>query len=128
MPKIDFSTFRTLFPVILLLTAFFGLAGLGFTCSDLRGDQAASQVTSSGDQFMETATSETSLPTGENGLDPDYVEVDLKQIDTDNDGLSDYEEIYVYGTDPENADTDGDGYLDGAEVLQGYNPRGRGTL
>jgi len=29
--------------------------------------------------------------------------------DSDNDGLSDYEEVNVYGTDPNNPDTDGDG-------------------
>lgn len=37
--------------------------------------------------------------------------------DTDGDGLSDYDEIYVYGTDPLNPDTDGDGLSDGDEVL-----------
>lgn len=45
-------------------------------------------------------------------------------IDTDNDGLSDYDEVIVYHTDPLNADTDGDSYLDGAEVKGGYNPCG----
>ncbi len=49
-------------------------------------------------------------------------------IDTDNDGLSDYEEVKVYHTDPLNADTDGDSYLDGAEVKGGYNPCGAGKL
>ena len=42
--------------------------------------------------------------------------------DSDYDGLSDQGEIQVYKTDPLNADTDGDGYLDGAEVLAGTNP------
>ena len=37
--------------------------------------------------------------------------------DTDGDGLTDYEEIYEYGTDPLNPDTDGDGINDGDEVL-----------
>jgi len=35
--------------------------------------------------------------------------------DSDNDGLSDYEEIQFAGTDPQNPDTDGDGILDGDE-------------
>ena len=43
-------------------------------------------------------------------------------IDTDNDGLSDYEEVEIYKTNPLSADTDGDGYLDGAEVNSGYDP------
>ena len=49
-------------------------------------------------------------------------------IDTDNDGLSDYEEVNIYKTNPLSADTDGDGYLDGAEVKGGYNPNGPGKL
>jgi len=42
-------------------------------------------------------------------------------LDSDNDGLSDNEEN-LYGTDPENPDTDGDGYSDGVEVKSGYSP------
>jgi len=49
-------------------------------------------------------------------------------IDTDNDGLSDYEEIKIYHTNPLNADSDADGYLDGVEVQNGYNPNGPGKL
>jgi hypothetical protein len=42
-------------------------------------------------------------------------------IDTDNDGLTDEEELAL-GTDPNNADTDGDGINDGDEVLAGTDP------
>lgn len=43
--------------------------------------------------------------------------------DTDGDGLTDYEEIYEYGTDPLNPDTDGDGLSDGDEVnVYGTDP------
>jgi len=42
--------------------------------------------------------------------------------DSDYDGLSDQGETQVYKTNPQNPDTDGDGYLDGAEVLAGTNP------
>ena len=52
----------------------------------------------------------------------------INLIDSDFDGLSDYEEVRVYGTDPLNADTDGDGYKDGDEVKNGYNPNGDGLL
>jgi len=41
--------------------------------------------------------------------------------DSDNDGLKDWEEE-LFGTDPFNPDTDGDGYLDGEEVDSGHNP------
>ena len=37
-------------------------------------------------------------------------------LDKDNDGLSTYDEIFLYGTDPELPDTDGDGRSDGDEV------------
>ncbi|MBP9752071.1 MAG: hypothetical protein KBD19_04410 [Candidatus Moranbacteria bacterium] len=41
--------------------------------------------------------------------------------DPDQDGLT-TEEERVYGTDPMNRDTDGDGYTDGVEVRGGYDP------
>ncbi len=43
-------------------------------------------------------------------------------IDADGDGLSDAMETWVYLTDPDDADTDNDGYPDGAEVALGLNP------
>lgn len=49
-------------------------------------------------------------------------------LDTDTDGLSDYEEIKIYKTNPLLPDTDGDTYLDGAEVKNGYNPNGAGKM
>ena len=42
--------------------------------------------------------------------------------DTDGDGLSDDDEINIYGTDPFLADTDGDGVDDGWEIFYGTNP------
>ncbi|OGI17920.1 MAG: hypothetical protein A3J63_00395 [Candidatus Moranbacteria bacterium RIFCSPHIGHO2_02_FULL_40_12b] len=42
-------------------------------------------------------------------------------LDSDQDGLTDEEEK-GYGTDPNNKDSDGDGYSDGAEVFGGYDP------
>lgn len=42
-------------------------------------------------------------------------------LDSDQDDLTDSEEK-LYGTDPHNPDTDGDGYKDGTEVKAGYNP------
>ncbi|MCQ2367704.1 MAG: hypothetical protein MJ109_01650 [Kiritimatiellae bacterium] len=46
---------------------------------------------------------------------------DRKNRDTDNDGLSDYEE-YALGTNPVDYDTDGDGIPDGWEVMAGLDP------
>ena len=36
--------------------------------------------------------------------------------DADDDGIDDYDELFVHGTDPSNSDTDGDGLLDWQEV------------
>ena len=44
------------------------------------------------------------------------------RADTDLDGVSDYDEIYVYHTNPLRADTDGDGLTDGEEVQRGTDP------
>jgi hypothetical protein len=41
----------------------------------------------------------------------------LKTLDTDGDGLSDYDELYVYGTSPYLKDSDGDGISDYDEVM-----------
>ena len=74
----------------------------------------------------EGLTSEEPAVIGEeNTLVPEEVAVDL---DSDQDGLSDADEINVYGTNPLKSDTDGDGYLDGDEVKNGYNPLGDGRL
>lgn len=43
-------------------------------------------------------------------------------LDSDADGLSDQSEVLVYGTDPYNADTDGDGRGDGEELLAETDP------
>lgn len=43
--------------------------------------------------------------------------------DTDGDGLSDYDELFLHSTNPLLADTDGDGLPDGWEVQRGLNAR-----
>ena len=46
----------------------------------------------------------------------------LTQVDTDHDGLSDYDEINNYHTSPYLEDTDSDGIPDGVEVKNGTDP------
>ncbi|MFA5062314.1 MAG: hypothetical protein WC526_04165 [Patescibacteria group bacterium] len=46
----------------------------------------------------------------------------LKYRDTDHDGLSDFDEIFIYGTSPYLADTDSDGIPDGVEIAKGSSP------
>ncbi len=51
------------------------------------------------------------------GTDPLDPTDDMLQVDTDLDGLTDFEEENLYGTDPLDADTDDDGLTDGEEIL-----------
>lgn len=46
----------------------------------------------------------------------------LKKADTDGDGLSDYDELFVYHSSPYMRDTDSDGIADGEEVRRGTSP------
>lgn len=55
-------------------------------------------------------------------------EVDISVLDSDGDGLTDYQEVEIWGTDPNNFDTDSDGYSDFDEIKAGYNPLGEGQL
>jgi hypothetical protein len=45
-------------------------------------------------------------------------------VDSDNDGIADYDEVNIYRTDPNDPDADHDGFFDGAEILAGTNPNG----
>lgn len=63
----------------------------------------------------------------EDDIEEEYGSSD-KKVDSDNDKLSDYEEIFYWFTDPANPDTDQDGIADGVEVLSGYKPNGAGKI
>lgn len=47
---------------------------------------------------------------------------DPKNIDTDKDGLTNFDELFVHNTDPKKADSDSDGINDGAEITAGTDP------
>ncbi|TXT56000.1 MAG: hypothetical protein BAJATHORv1_30384 [Candidatus Thorarchaeota archaeon] len=49
--------------------------------------------------------------------------VDLRQLDSDNDSISDYDEIYVYETDHLSSDTDSDSIPDAWEISRGLDPK-----
>ncbi len=49
-------------------------------------------------------------------------ELDQALLDSDGDGLSDYDELYIYQTSPYLEDSDSDGLSDFEEVSQGSNP------
>ena len=61
-------------------------------------------------------------PSSQNNLSQDS----LYDLDSDNDGLADFEEYYLWQTDPFKMDSDNDGYNDYNEIAYGYNPNGSG--
>lgn len=54
--------------------------------------------------------------------DTETFDVEVTALDTDSDGISDFEEITIYFTLPDNADSDGDFIGDGYEVSNGSDP------
>ncbi len=71
------------------------------------------------------------IDTDKDGLDDAQEEqlgTDMNKTDTDSDTLSDGDEVLIWQTNPLNPDTDGDGYLDGEEIRNGYSPTGPGKL
>jgi hypothetical protein len=58
-----------------------------------------------------------------NNAASDTMWINVTGVDSDNDGLTDYDETNLYNTEPDNPDTDGDGVNDGDEVAKGTNPR-----
>ena len=82
---------------------------------------------SMGTESVDTSATTGVLDTDEDGLyDQRELELgtDPRNKDTDDDGLSDGDEVLKYGTNPLDRDTDKDGFIDGKEVQSGYNPRG----
>ncbi len=84
-----------------------------------------------GTQSTTTIQVQDTMDTDNDGLtdrEENELGTNISKIDSDSDKLDDYAEVNTYKTDPLNPDTDGDGYLDGTEVENGYNPNGPGKL
>jgi len=78
-----------------------------------------------------TSEVEPPLDTDGDGLTDDeelVLGTNVNAVDSDRDGLSDKEEVEFYKSNPLSPDTDGDSYLDGDEVKNGYDPLGPGRL
>lgn len=125
---------KLLFTIVLLLVII--SAGLVVFKVAQKSVSNEARVDERGKLDGETATPSVSAPQGTprlTGLDsdgdtiPDNMEIgygtDPFNPDTDNDGLSDWDERAFWKTDPLNPDTDGDGFTDGQEADAGYDPR-----
>ncbi|MDB4501511.1 DUF5011 domain-containing protein [Akkermansiaceae bacterium] len=55
-------------------------------------------------------------------------EFERDEADPDSDGLTNYQELVVTNTNPQNSDSDNDGYFDGVEVGEGTNPNSDQSL
>ena len=88
--------------------------------------------TDAGETFVELPTVVASMiDTDGDGLSDEEEQqlgLNIQNQDNDSDGLIDWEEVKIYQTNPLKSDTDGDGNPDGAEVANGYNPKGPGLL
>jgi hypothetical protein len=77
--------------------------------------------------ILTSSSTEFGMPrTNEFGIKPLSTANNDWEIDSDKDGLSDKEETLIWKTNPNNPDTDADGYLDGAETKSGYDPLQKG--
>lgn len=61
------------------------------------------------------------------GWSPTAKNTKIKDEDADQDGLLDRLEL-AFGVDPTNPDTDGDGYMDGQEVMSAWSPTSTGDI
>lgn len=74
----------------------------------------------------DSSVAEKSDDSKSNGIDAALEEYILT-LDSDFDGLTDYDEEHVYNTDPQNKDTDGDGLSDSDEIELKLNPLKKDT-
>lgn len=97
-------------------------------------EEVSEEITSSTNEQVVNTENRVGVAEKDSDFDglPDIQEEGLglssTDADTDNDNLSDKDEVVIYATDPRKADTDGDSFLDGDEVRGGFDPNGQGRL
>ncbi|MFH1790342.1 MAG: hypothetical protein ABH832_04730 [bacterium] len=120
-------------PIVTLPTSSQNTAPVATTTATQQSVTTTLQTTSSisGQMNRDNILFGQTPDTDKDGID-DIREQELKtdpnNSDSDNDGLSDGDEVLVWNTDPLNPDSDNDTYLDGEEIKNGYNPLGPGRL
>ncbi len=101
--------------VAFVLLMFLGLGGLFFGFKSF----GANLIRPVDQQFAEFANSKRKLTTDER--EKKEIE-DSKNRDSDVDGLTDYDELYVFKTSPYLDDSDSDGISDQDEIFSGEDP------
>lgn len=97
-------------------------------------DSTANTTNTTQNNNSNTNTSQNTNSNNSGGSSPIYqqstslIPENLYALDSDSDGLADFQEKYIYDTNPFDLDTDHDGYADGLEVASGYNPNGTGRI
>lgn len=74
------------------------------------------------EQTPELASTADADDDGLTNAEEDQLGTDKFDRDTDRDGLTDFEEVRIHGTDPLLADSDADGQADGVEMICGADP------
>jgi hypothetical protein len=120
--------------IIILVILFWFMFFRGSNNTDQVANQTAVEQPITTQPYELERTAPVSMPADDqdgDGIKDEEEErlgTSLLEFDTDFDGLSDIAEIEVWKTDPTNWDTDGDGFADGFEVINGFNPAGPGTI
>ncbi|SFR71765.1 cellulose binding domain-containing protein [Anaeromicropila populeti] len=81
-----------------------------------------SYVDFAGNQEEENSVTDENLDTDSDGLldwQEEYYNSSIDSADTDQDGLSDFDEVTIFHSDPASCDTDENGLMDGEEDLDG---------
>ena len=92
-----------------------GLLGCGTAAVDL-------QMDTNGDGVVDLPASEDNDFDGVSNAEEEALGTDPEVADSDGDGLTDGQELTLHNTDPSEFDTDGDGINDGSEQSNGTSP------
>ncbi len=92
-----------------------GMLGCGTVAVDM-------QMDTNGDGVADLPASQDNDFDGVSNAEEETLGTDPDVADSDGDGLTDGQEITLHNTDPLDADTDGDGFNDGSEQSNGSSP------
>ena len=108
---------------LLVYRTFRSSGGTDDSTTKLPVDNSVDQVKQAefNNAIIEASVSDQDLD-GVSDIDEAKYKTNPASSDTDEDGLTDWQEIFNFKTDPLKSDTDGDGVADGYEVRHGTNP------